>query len=313
MSDVQISQPADDATIRPERRGHVGLRGDPHEHPPRRPRDRRRRRHAAPAGPRPHGGVRDVLEGPHRRDPQPPRRRGHDLLPGAARARPAGRPVVLDQLDDEHHLLGHADGGEPRARSPTSSPAPRRRGARRPSCTAWPTSWTTTSTSRTARSCRCSASYFDDEEYEALTKAAIKQVGLGKQAAFTVPYVGYWSAPEDRAALLAAAPLPFRVLYRADPAASRPAHRAGPRPGGGGVRRDRRGRLRPPCSAAVRSRGNAGVAVVSARAVALGTVAPMAGAEISRWPTWRPIRTPTWRGCGRRGRSHGSRRSAGGS
>jgi hypothetical protein len=56
--------------------------------------------------------------------------------------------------------------------------------------------------------------HFSADEYAALTKAAIKQTGLGKQAAFTVPYVGYWALPEERAGLLAQAPLPFRVLYR---------------------------------------------------------------------------------------------------
>ena len=56
---------------------------------------------------------------------------------------------------------------------------------------------------------------FTADEYEALTKAAIKQTGLGKQAAFTVPYIGYWAAPEERELLLAQAPVPFRILYHA--------------------------------------------------------------------------------------------------
>jgi hypothetical protein len=59
------------------------------------------------------------------------------------------------------------------------------------------------------------AELYTAAEYEALTKAAIKQTGLGKQAAFTVPYIGYWSRPEERELLLAQAPLPFRILYRA--------------------------------------------------------------------------------------------------
>ncbi len=53
------------------------------------------------------------------------------------------------------------------------------------------------------------------DEYEALTKAAIKQTGINKQAAFTVPYIGYWSSAEERELLLAQAPVPFRILYRA--------------------------------------------------------------------------------------------------
>jgi len=55
---------------------------------------------------------------------------------------------------------------------------------------------------------------FTAAEYDELTKAAIKHVGLGKQAAFTVPYVGYWTTEEERVMLLGTAPLPFRVLYR---------------------------------------------------------------------------------------------------
>jgi Hemerythrin HHE cation binding domain len=55
--------------------------------------------------------------------------------------------------------------------------------------------------------------HFSADEYAALTKAAIKQTGLGKQAAFTVPYIGYWSADDEREMLLRMAPLPFRILY----------------------------------------------------------------------------------------------------
>ena len=33
-----------------------------------------------------------------------------------------------------------------------------------------------------------------------MTKAAIKQVGFGKQAAFTVPYIGFWATREQRGA-----------------------------------------------------------------------------------------------------------------
>jgi hemerythrin-like domain-containing protein len=58
------------------------------------------------------------------------------------------------------------------------------------------------------------AANFSAAEYDALTKAAIKQTGLGKQAAFTVPYVGYWASDEDREMMLSMAGMPFRVLYR---------------------------------------------------------------------------------------------------
>ena len=56
---------------------------------------------------------------------------------------------------------------------------------------------------------------FTADEYEALTKAAIKQTGINKQAAFTVPYIGYWATPAERELLLGQAPLPFRILYHA--------------------------------------------------------------------------------------------------
>jgi len=55
---------------------------------------------------------------------------------------------------------------------------------------------------------------FDADEYTQLTKAAAKQIGIGKQAAFTVPYVFHWATPAERQLLMREAPLPFRVLYR---------------------------------------------------------------------------------------------------
>lgn len=56
--------------------------------------------------------------------------------------------------------------------------------------------------------------WFSAAEYEAMTKAAMKHIGLGKQAAFTVPYVGFWATEDERTMLLSKAPLPFRILYR---------------------------------------------------------------------------------------------------
>ena len=56
--------------------------------------------------------------------------------------------------------------------------------------------------------------HFGAAEYEALTKQAIKSVGLGRQAAFTVPYVLAWADPAERAAIYAEAPLAFKVLHR---------------------------------------------------------------------------------------------------
>jgi hemerythrin-like domain-containing protein len=58
------------------------------------------------------------------------------------------------------------------------------------------------------------ARHFTDEEYQALHEAAVKSTGLGKQALFTVPFIGYWVTDEERQNLLGSAPLPFRVVYR---------------------------------------------------------------------------------------------------
>ena len=56
--------------------------------------------------------------------------------------------------------------------------------------------------------------HFTAEEYEALDAKAIKALGLGRQAAFTVPFIAEACTPEEAAALFATAPLPFRILYR---------------------------------------------------------------------------------------------------
>jgi hemerythrin-like domain-containing protein len=56
--------------------------------------------------------------------------------------------------------------------------------------------------------------HFSAEEYEAMHKQAARSLGLGKQAAFTVPFIGHWADPADMAVLMGGAPLPFRLLYR---------------------------------------------------------------------------------------------------
>ncbi len=56
--------------------------------------------------------------------------------------------------------------------------------------------------------------HFEQAEYDALSKAAIKSLGIGKQALFTVPFLALGSEPSMRDALLNKAGLPFRVLYR---------------------------------------------------------------------------------------------------
>ena len=75
-------------------------------------------------------------------------------------------------------------------------------------------------------------SHFTGDEYTALTQAAMKHLGIGKQAAFTVPFVMYWAAPADRDKLIAEAPLPFRVAVPRDPQGPRSSRRAGFRRGG---------------------------------------------------------------------------------
>jgi hemerythrin-like domain-containing protein len=56
--------------------------------------------------------------------------------------------------------------------------------------------------------------HFTGEEYAQLTERARKHIGLGRQAAFTVPFVAYWASPDDRDRLLGEAPLALRALYR---------------------------------------------------------------------------------------------------
>jgi hemerythrin-like domain-containing protein len=56
--------------------------------------------------------------------------------------------------------------------------------------------------------------HYTAEEYQALDEAAVKSIGIGPQAAFTIPFVLSSVAPEDRARMMAGAPLPLIVLYR---------------------------------------------------------------------------------------------------
>ena len=57
-------------------------------------------------------------------------------------------------------------------------------------------------------------SHFDAEEYERLGAQARRSLGLGRQAAFTVPFVVHWADPADASHLMGKAPLPFRALHR---------------------------------------------------------------------------------------------------
>ena len=53
---------------------------------------------------------------------------------------------------------------------------------------------------------------FTVEEYVAMEEQAIEQIGISRQAAFTVPFV-LSAAGADAATMLATAPVPFRVLH----------------------------------------------------------------------------------------------------
>jgi len=56
--------------------------------------------------------------------------------------------------------------------------------------------------------------HFTQEEYAELDEAAMKSIGLGRQAAFTVPFIAAAQTPDVRTQLFAGAPAPFHVLYR---------------------------------------------------------------------------------------------------
>jgi hemerythrin-like domain-containing protein len=130
----------------------------------------------------------------------------------ALRERAPDRAAVLDQLDGEHHVLdGLMEDSRAAIEGIVTGDRP----------------------DRAAELLRRLAHVMDDHldledrevvphfdrhfsvaEYDDLTKAAMKQVGLGRQAAFTVPYVGFWATELERTTLLGGAPLPFRILYR---------------------------------------------------------------------------------------------------
>jgi hemerythrin-like domain-containing protein len=57
--------------------------------------------------------------------------------------------------------------------------------------------------------------HFAVDEYLALEDQAMKSIGFGKQAFFTVPFVVDSMREPERSQLLAAAPMPMRLLYRA--------------------------------------------------------------------------------------------------
>ena len=57
--------------------------------------------------------------------------------------------------------------------------------------------------------------HVDEAEYRALEEQAHKRLGIGRQAAFSVPFIARVLSDQDRREILATAPMPFRMLYRA--------------------------------------------------------------------------------------------------
>lgn len=55
---------------------------------------------------------------------------------------------------------------------------------------------------------------FTADEYADLEIAAQKALGIGKQAAFTLPFVMHWQPDDVRTRLIVDAPGPFRLLWR---------------------------------------------------------------------------------------------------
>jgi hemerythrin-like domain-containing protein len=58
------------------------------------------------------------------------------------------------------------------------------------------------------------ARHFEQAEYAALTKAAIKATGIGRQTLFVVPFIALGVSDSVRDDLLKTAGLPFRLVYR---------------------------------------------------------------------------------------------------
>lgn len=56
--------------------------------------------------------------------------------------------------------------------------------------------------------------HFTAEEYSVLEDAAMKSLGIGAQAAFTVPFIAASVDPDTRDQIFGTAPGAFRVLYR---------------------------------------------------------------------------------------------------
>lgn len=55
--------------------------------------------------------------------------------------------------------------------------------------------------------------HFDRETFDAVDAEAMKTLGIGRQAAFTVPFVVAALSPDEARRTLATAPIPLRIVY----------------------------------------------------------------------------------------------------
>jgi len=56
--------------------------------------------------------------------------------------------------------------------------------------------------------------HFDADEYEAMDQEALEQIGVGPQAAFTIPFAAAVMDPEELRRVIGTAPAPVRVIHR---------------------------------------------------------------------------------------------------
>ena len=56
--------------------------------------------------------------------------------------------------------------------------------------------------------------HFDQDEYDAMHARALKVVGVGRQALFTVPFIAHWMDDATWAEMYDGAPMPLKVIYR---------------------------------------------------------------------------------------------------
>lgn len=58
------------------------------------------------------------------------------------------------------------------------------------------------------------ARHFDQDEYDAMHARALKVIGVGRQALFTVPFIAQWMDASIWAQMYEGAPAPLKVIYR---------------------------------------------------------------------------------------------------